>query len=90
MTFNLFLAGSDSAPSLLPRGFSIIVPKVFDTGFQTFWFYFYFPVLRQHFSKIVPAGALLGPCNFGDGGLGWNFRLELWGFLATFSEVQII
>ena len=36
MTFNLFLAGSDSAPSLLPRGFSIIVPKVFDTGFQTF------------------------------------------------------
>ena len=34
--FTLFLAGADSAPSLLPRGFSIIVPKLFDTGFETF------------------------------------------------------
>ena len=37
LTLTLFLAGADSAPSLFPRGFSIIVPKLFDTGFGTFW-----------------------------------------------------
>ena len=36
LALTLFLAGADSAPSLLPRGFSIIVPKMFDTGFGTF------------------------------------------------------
>ena len=36
LALTLFLAGADSAPSLLPRGFSIIVPKLFDTGFGTF------------------------------------------------------
>ena len=36
LALSLFLAGADSAPSLLPRGFSIIVPKLFDTGFGTF------------------------------------------------------
>ena len=60
LALTLFLAGADSALSLLPRGFSIIVPKLFDTGFGTFLF---FHVLSQHFS-IVPAGALLGPYNF--------------------------
>ena len=36
LALTLFLAGADSAPSLLPRGFSIIVLKLFDTGFGTF------------------------------------------------------
>ena len=36
LALTLFLAGADSAPSLLPRGFSIIVPKLLDTGFETF------------------------------------------------------
>ena len=39
LALTLFLAGADSAPSLLPRGFSIIFPKLFDTGFGTFWFF---------------------------------------------------
>ena len=46
LALTLFLAGADSAPSLFPRGFSIIVPKLFDTGFGTFWF---FPRLEPTF-----------------------------------------
>ena len=46
MTMALFLAGADSALSLLPRGFSIIVPKLLDTGFETFLF---FPRLEPTF-----------------------------------------
>ena len=66
LALTLFLAGADSAPSFLPRGFSIIVLSCLTQGLELFDF---FRVLSQHFS-IVPAGALLGPYNFSDGGLG--------------------
>ena len=87
MTFNPLPCGGRFCPSLLPRGFSIIVPKLFDIGFETFWS-FYFRVLSQHFSKIVPAGALLGSCNFGGGGLGWTFSAGIEIFLLLSASAE--
>ena len=87
MTFNPLSCGGRFCPFPPPRGFSIIVPKLFDIGVETFWS-FYFRVLSQHFSKIVPAGGLLGPCNFGGGGLGWTFSagIEIFWLLSASAE----
>ena len=47
-----------------------------------------FLVLSQHFSKIVPAGALLGSCNFGGGGLGRTFSAGIEIFLLLSASAE--
>ena len=76
----LFLAGADSPPH---GGFSILSLKPSGLAIWNFvtLFKIYFRVLSQNLSKIGPAGVVL--CGYRI----WaeRFRLELCGFLASFS-----
>ena len=97
----LFLSGG-WGQILPPGGFSILAPKWFGLGIWIFvtMFIIDFRVMNQNFSKIGPAGTVLGACKVGVPGLGRTFsagivrlscffQLPVWIICGKYSSIVV-